>query len=191
MTAIPAPADPHVSFFPVVVTDRPSTLGAGWPRFMPAARVVQARDVQAGDLILADFDTTRCGMASTDYFTDPYHAHPTLFAESGDTCGVCSQIEDPADAVMLSQGYPWDCDPWEGEWPVLVVPAAQEGAHRLWGFLVSEANERGDVSDVVFDGPEPEAADWLLANSPLYTEDTRALVTAIRLLDPHRFGPNR
>lgn len=192
MTAIPA-ADRHLSFFPVIVTDRPTSRNYGWPCFMPAsARVVEARDVQAGDLILADFPhPVGWGSPTSDYFTEAYHAHPAPFTESRDSCEVCTQIEDPANAVMLSKGHPWNCDPWEAEYPVLIVPAAQDTAHNLWGYLVSEGNRVGSVPELVFEGPEPEAADWFLANSPLYTEDTRALVTAIRLLDPHRFGRNR
>ncbi|MGY0466791.1 hypothetical protein ACW14Y_42030 (plasmid) [Kitasatospora sp. cg17-2] len=193
MTALPVAADRHVSFFPVVVTGPSTDRNRSWPSFTPAsARVVEARDVQAGDLILADFPHPADGGSPTsNYFTKAYHTHPTAFTESRDSCPKCTQIEDPGTAVMLTKGRPWDCDPWEAEFPVLIVPAAQATAHHLWGYLVSEANRVGDPPELVFEGPEPDAADWFLANSPLYTEETCALVTAIRLLDPHRFGPNR
>lgn len=65
-----------------------------------------------------------------------------------------------------------------------------ETADTLFNYLVNESDQwRSGTAHQVHTRPEPEALDHLLAHGPLRPHENQALITAIRLLHPERFGP--
>ncbi|MFE9252845.1 hypothetical protein [Streptomyces sp. NPDC007088] len=65
-----------------------------------------------------------------------------------------------------------------------------ETAEALFSYLVSESEEwQSGAAHQIHARSEPEALDYLLAHGPLRPDETKTLVTAIRLLHPDRFGP--
>lgn len=62
----------------------------------------------------------------------------------------------------------------------------EQTADDLFGFIRAEAARVSD--DQADDLPEPQALDYLIANGPWRTEWNAAVASAIRLLDPARFG---
>jgi hypothetical protein len=76
-----------------------------------------------------------------------------------------------------------DCEP---EGPLL----EDETAAALFTYLVNESDEwQSGTAHRMSTLTEPEALDYLLARGPLRPHENRALITAIRLLHPERFGP--
>lgn len=65
-----------------------------------------------------------------------------------------------------------------------------ETADALFNILVSESDERqSGTAHQVHARSDSDALNYLLAHGPLRTHENKALVTAIRLLHPDRFGP--
>ncbi|MFI5864761.1 hypothetical protein [Streptomyces sp. NPDC051546] len=63
-------------------------------------------------------------------------------------------------------------------------------AAALFTYLIDKSVEsRAGAAHQVKARSEPEALDYLLAHGPLRPQETQALITAIRLLHPERFGP--
>ncbi|MFH0245967.1 hypothetical protein ACGRHY_26935 [Streptomyces sp. HK10] len=76
-----------------------------------------------------------------------------------------------------------DCDEPDG--PLL----EDETAAALFTYLVNESEDwQSGTAHQVAALTEPEALDYLLARGPLRPHENRALITAIRLLHPERFG---
>lgn len=76
-----------------------------------------------------------------------------------------------------------DCEP---EGPLL----EDETAAALFTYLVNESDEwQSGTAHRMSTLTEQEALDYLLARGPLRPHENRALITAIRLLHPERFGP--
>ncbi|MEU0857471.1 hypothetical protein ABZ352_18810 [Streptomyces griseofuscus] len=112
---------------PFVVTRRPTNfhfrdLPAG--AYESSARIVPARDVRAGDLIVASFaaypNPGRATPGSTwvrlPYVADPRPAHTT--------CAACA--DHPQVELSAPENTVWgvERDVWDAEEPVLVIPAA-------------------------------------------------------------------
>lgn len=77
-----------------------------------------------------------------------------------------------------------DCDEPDG--PRL----EDETADALFSYLVSESDEwQSGTAHQVHARAEPDALDYLLSHGPLRRHESKALITAIRLLHPERFGP--
>lgn len=120
---------------PFVVTRRPTNLyftalPAGADE--SAARVVLARDVRAGDLVLASFASYPIPgrvTPGTSWVTRPYAADPRPWNPDC-TCTPCSVGRDvcgPVPSVVFAvDDTRWglECDVWEADEPVLVIPAA-------------------------------------------------------------------
>ncbi|MEU1221307.1 hypothetical protein [Streptomyces microflavus] len=97
------------------------------------ARVVAARDVRAGDLIVASFASFPIpGRATpgTSWVTSPYVADPRPWNPAC-TCAPCSvgrEVCGPVECVVLGVDHDprwgFSCDAWEVNEPVLVIPAA-------------------------------------------------------------------
>ncbi|MGW6145695.1 hypothetical protein [Streptomyces sp. NPDC055140] len=69
-------------------------------------------------------------------------------------------------------------------------PLEDQTAEALFSYLVSESEAwQCGTAQLVHDLTEPEGLDYLLAHGPLRIDENKALITAIRLLDPERFGP--
>ncbi|MFJ4342638.1 hypothetical protein [Streptomyces sp. NPDC088915] len=122
---------------PLVATQRPTN--APFKALPPgaseaSARVVAAREVKAGDLVLASFDRpigsgriTR----SSAWMTDPYVAAPRPW-NPWCVCTPCQldrdlyDGEEPEPRVVFAvpEGRRTACDMWEPDEPLLVVPAA-------------------------------------------------------------------
>jgi hypothetical protein len=89
-------------------------------------RIVPARDVTEGDLIVAAVDRRAAGY-TVDWFCEAYEAHPRAFDPTC-MCGVCG-LDDPSEGpyVVLTDGAPsgpWEtCDPWPAARLVLIIPA--------------------------------------------------------------------
>lgn len=65
-----------------------------------------------------------------------------------------------------------------------------ETADTLFSYLVNESGQwRSGTAHQVPARSEPEVLDYLLAHGPLRPHEIQALITAIRLLHPERFGP--
>ncbi|MFJ5952622.1 hypothetical protein [Streptomyces noursei] len=65
-----------------------------------------------------------------------------------------------------------------------------ETAAALFAYLVNESEDwQPGTAHQVSTLTEPEALDYLLECGPLRPHENRALITAVRLLDPERFGP--
>ncbi|MFF3957395.1 hypothetical protein ACFYY1_29900 [Streptomyces sp. NPDC001890] len=63
-------------------------------------------------------------------------------------------------------------------------------ADALFSYLVSESDEwKSGTAHQVHARSEPEGLDYLLVHGPLRPDENKALITAIRLLHPERFGP--
>ncbi|AVZ71019.1 hypothetical protein SLUN_00860 [Streptomyces lunaelactis] len=70
------------------------------------------------------------------------------------------------------------------------LPLAKKTADELFAYLLAEADEwEAGTADQVHGRNDPDALDYLLTHGPLRDHETKTLVTAIRLLDPDRFGP--
>lgn len=120
---------------PFVVTSRPTNiyftdLPAG--AYESAARIMRAGDVRAGDLIVASFAAfPNPGRATpgTTWATRPYVADPRP-ANAACTCTPCSvgrNVCGPGPYVVFAvDDTRWgvECDAWEVDEPVLVIPAA-------------------------------------------------------------------
>ncbi|MGP4004659.1 hypothetical protein [Streptomyces sp. 8N706] len=66
----------------------------------------------------------------------------------------------------------------------------QKTADELFSYLVNEADQwQAGTAHEVHHRSEPAALDYLLAHGPMRPHETQTIVTAIRLLDPDRFGP--
>lgn len=77
-----------------------------------------------------------------------------------------------------------DCDEQDG--PLL----EDETADALFSYLVNESDEwQSGTAHQVQARSDPDALDYLLAHGPLRADENKALITAIRLLHPERFGP--
>ncbi|MFF7117424.1 hypothetical protein ACFY91_34650 [Streptomyces albogriseolus] len=77
-----------------------------------------------------------------------------------------------------------DCEEPDG--PLL----EEETAAALFTYLVNESEAwQSGTAHHVSTLTEPEALDYLLARGPLRPHENRALITAVRLLHPERFGP--
>ncbi|MGC5263916.1 hypothetical protein ACPXCO_23140 [Streptomyces cyaneofuscatus] len=90
---------------------------------------------------------------------------------------------DPSDPdeVTAENG---ECDEQDGP------PLEDETADKLFSYLVSESDGwQSGSAHQVYIRSEPEGLDYLLAHGPLRPEENKALITAIRLLHPERFGP--
>jgi hypothetical protein len=95
--------------------------------------VARAADIQAGDLIVAEFPGATSPfrwtrpLARPSYFGMAYLALPAPF-NPGCGCGVCDPGGAPELMVLLHPSpAPWPevCDPWERRDLVLYVPAAK------------------------------------------------------------------
>ncbi|MFF9206669.1 hypothetical protein ACF1AE_33810 [Streptomyces sp. NPDC014986] len=65
-----------------------------------------------------------------------------------------------------------------------------ETADTLFSYLVIESDaRRSGTAHQVHARSEPEGLNYLLAHGPLRPHGNKALITAIRLLHPERFGP--
>ncbi|WP_331732106.1 hypothetical protein OG613_47455 (plasmid) [Streptomyces sp. NBC_00015] len=77
-----------------------------------------------------------------------------------------------------------DCDEQDG--PLLEDVTAEA----LFSYLVNESDAwRSGTAHQVHARSDPDALDYLLARGPLRADENKALITAIRLLHPERFGP--
>ncbi|MGW0757099.1 hypothetical protein ACWD1Y_11525 [Streptomyces sp. NPDC002814] len=128
--------DVDPSRMPLIVRRRPTNI---YFRDLPpgayesAARVVPARDVRTGDLIVASFASFPIpGRATrgTTWVSRPYVADPRPWNPNC-TCTPCRVDRDvcpPGPRVVLAapDKTRWgvECDVWEADEPVLVIPAA-------------------------------------------------------------------
>ncbi|MEU4492640.1 hypothetical protein AB0F96_04055 [Streptomyces sp. NPDC023998] len=110
----------HVEFFPVVVTKYPDDEDhAPILEDESLARIVRARDVCDGDLILASFDD----QGRTDYFNDQYPASGFAYDRTC-RCGVCCYFaHELGPVVVLADNSGW-CDPWLAGALVLIIPSS-------------------------------------------------------------------
>jgi hypothetical protein len=77
-----------------------------------------------------------------------------------------------------------DCDEQDGP---LLEDVTDEA---LFSYLVNESDEwQSGTAHQVHARSAPDALDYLLAHGPLRADENKALITAIRLLHPERFGP--
>ncbi|MCZ1012325.1 hypothetical protein [Streptomyces lydicus] len=82
----------------------------------------------------------------------------------------------------LTLGHWPDSEQWE------TAPARQQIAARLFEFIMGQAQRAHGAPP--HDVADPEAADRLAtSDGPFWPEDNQAIVTALRYLDPARFGP--
>ncbi|MEV0438981.1 hypothetical protein AB0I84_47220 [Streptomyces spectabilis] len=124
----------RVEHFPVLVTARPdddeyAPTGTD-PR---AARILRAREVRAGDVILAAIVPSPTGLARTRYETEAYPAAPADY-DPACPCDVCYLAADEPEGtvLVLSAGYPWLAhDPWRRDDLALVVPAPHRHGRSL------------------------------------------------------------
>ncbi|MEU7228995.1 hypothetical protein [Streptomyces chrestomyceticus] len=130
---VPFDIDPFRT--PLIVRSRPSNhhfaaLPAG--AYESAARVVRARDVRAGDLVLASFasyPTPGRMTQGTTWVRSPYVADPR--PDSPDCrcapCRIGRDVCGPGPRVALSAPvatrWGMECDVWEADEPVFVIPA--------------------------------------------------------------------
>ncbi|MGW3391918.1 hypothetical protein [Streptomyces cinereoruber] len=90
-------------------------------------------------------------------------------------------IEPPDPEEVAAENADYD----EPDGPLL----EDETAAALFTYLVSESDDRQPgTAHKVAALTEPEALDYLLGRGPLRPHENRALITAIRLLYPERFG---
>ncbi|WP_404949081.1 hypothetical protein HFP70_35450 [Streptomyces sp. ARC14] len=120
---------------PFVVTSRPTNIyftGLPAGAYESAARIVRAGDVRAGDLIVASFAAfPNPGRTTpgTTWVTRPYVADPRP-ANVSCTCSPCRvarEVIGPGPRVVFAvDNTRWgvECDAWEVDEPVLVIPAA-------------------------------------------------------------------
>lgn len=125
------------------------------------ARILPARNIADGDVILAAVDK-REGGYDVDWFCEAYEAHPQVFDPACD-CGVC-ELADPAEGehvVLTSESAeygPWlACDPWPADRLVLVVPKFRPyPLGTLVEFSDGRETRRGKISGIVEAGmPRP------------------------------------
>lgn len=121
-----------------------------------AARIVPARNVGDGDVILAAVDKRPEGY-TVDWFCEAYTAHPQPFNPTC-SCGVCC-LADPADGehvVLTDESHdgPWlACDPWPVDRLVLVVPVFRPLPVGQWvKFHDGKKERRGKIRGVVEPG---------------------------------------
>ncbi|MGW1587299.1 hypothetical protein [Streptomyces sp. NPDC002386] len=118
------------------------------------ARILPARNVAEGDVILAAVDKREGGYA-VDWFCEAYEAEPKVFDPTCG-CGVC-ELADPADGdhvVLTSESAaygPWlACDPWPADRLVLVVPRFQPyPVGTRVEFSDGETTRRGRIKGII------------------------------------------
>ncbi|MGW0562860.1 hypothetical protein ACWDZ4_20130 [Streptomyces sp. NPDC003016] len=113
---------------PANIYFRPLPPGA----FEYAARPMLARDVRAGDLVLASFSsfptpgrmTRGATWVMAPYVADPSPSNPACGCE---TCGNVRDICGPASTVgcvVMARDESGRCDVWDADDAVLVIPAS-------------------------------------------------------------------
>lgn len=123
-----------------------------------------------------DFQLRTGTQTITITVTDP--DEPALIQIDGDG-GVLAGLCLRADGIFALGHWP-DGEQWE------TVPTREETAAGLFDFIMGQA-DRADGAP--HDVTDPEAADRLAsADGPFWPEDNRAIVSALRYLDPTRFG---
>ncbi|RSS87007.1 hypothetical protein EF903_18010 [Streptomyces sp. WAC05292] len=132
----PVPFDIDPCHTPLRVTFRsdvrrpePPALPAGADR--AAARVVFARDVRPGDLIIASFahwGTTSAPSARSFYVREPYVADPAPWSPdcACSECGIAAfLLPAPAGRIVLARNADDGlCEVWNTDEPALIIPAA-------------------------------------------------------------------
>ncbi|MFI7278539.1 hypothetical protein [Streptomyces sp. NPDC049879] len=113
---------------PVTIPERPTEDDhRPLPAPLSEAIVVRARDVEDGDLVVADFNEKKDGRRVADYFYEPYIANiRSLCGE----CAACvtdrSDVADVADAgtrlAVLGYDHTAGCEIWPANAPVLILP---------------------------------------------------------------------
>lgn len=110
-------------------------------------------------------------------------------------CAYALRLDDePREALGLMLTDPPDPDEVAAENADCDSPDGphleDETADALFNYLVNESDEwQSGTARKVHARSDPDALDYLLAHGPLRPHENKALINAIRLLHPERFGP--